>query len=152
MDHSEKTIQRRLTYLGLATIASVPFLGPGMLFGTVGVFAGKFIRKLQNRDPKESSTTTYSNDERPKIMEKVYSKLSSYWSNIQNFFSPKQSSEERADYNKNTPTEKDKTSFRKDLRDYATNIYYAIFYPTKIEAVNKKGSSLEKTVTQSSQQ
>ena len=31
MNNSEKKLQRRLTYLGLATLASAPFLGPLMV-------------------------------------------------------------------------------------------------------------------------
>jgi hypothetical protein len=67
MDQIEKTIQRRLTYLGLATIASATFLGPLMLGAAAGIFWGKFARRSQDKDSKQNSEeeTSYFLDEEP---------------------------------------------------------------------------------------
>ncbi len=64
MSNYERTLQRRLTYAGLGSLALAPVLGPVGLLGALGIFAGKGLRffKKQARDEYFSDENSDSSE------------------------------------------------------------------------------------------
>ncbi|HJX51023.1 MAG TPA: hypothetical protein VJ438_06185 [Candidatus Nanoarchaeia archaeon] len=53
MGNYEQTLQRRLTWAGLASLVSIPFTGPVGALGAIAIFSGKGLRFLKKDARKE---------------------------------------------------------------------------------------------------
>lgn len=54
---SERKLQKRLTTLGLVSLASIPFTGPLGLVGAGAVFSGKILRYSRNNEARKNYET-----------------------------------------------------------------------------------------------
>ena len=52
MGNYERTLQKRLTWAGIASLATIPITGPFGVLGAIGIFSGKGLRFLR-KDARE---------------------------------------------------------------------------------------------------
>ncbi len=53
MRNYERTLQKRLTWAGIASLASIPLTGPVGVLGAIGIFSGKGLRFIKKEAREE---------------------------------------------------------------------------------------------------